>query len=139
MCAKPLEPEISNGQLRCPHVTHFSDSGSLQKNQKTHSKDSRLHGEGGRMQPRYADHGHVSSNFCDSLSPHSDCSVYLSRCEPEGLALCNTACPMPREGMNLNPCAQMHDGTHSATVNMRLALQTPTTLKLHCMPTFGHI
>lgn len=75
-----------------------------------------------------------SSNFCDSLSPHSDCSVYLSRCEPEGLALCNTACPMPREGMNLNPCAQMHDGTHSATVNMRLALQTPTTLKLHCLP-----
>lgn len=147
MCAKPLEPEISNGQLRCPHVTHFSDSDTvngnewnlsssrfLQKNQKKHSKDSALHGEGGRMQPRYADHGHVSSNFCDSLSPHSDCSVYLSRCEPEGLALCNTACPMPREGMNLNPCAQMHDGTHSATVNMRLALQTPTTLKLHCLP-----
>ena len=28
----------------------------------------------------------------------------------------------------------MHEGTHSATVNMRLALQTPTTLKLHCLP-----
>ena len=48
MCAKPLEPEISNGQLRCPHVTHFSDSDTVngnewnlsssrffQKNQKT--------------------------------------------------------------------------------------------------------
>ena len=76
MCAKPLKPEISNGQLRCPHVTHFSDSDSvngnewnlnssrfLQKNQKNIpkiSKDFGLHGEGGRMQPRYADHGHDS-------------------------------------------------------------------------------
>ena len=33
MCAKPLEPEISNGQLRCPHVTHFSDSDTVNGNE----------------------------------------------------------------------------------------------------------